>query len=174
MHWTDDEVEQLKKLYRTTPNPVLAKMFNRSPNAIYYKACNLGVTKNKIHNWSKKDIEKLIELYPNTNNNKLTKLFNRSHIALRTKAHSLGLKKSDEFMREVNKIPNKGQFKKGCIPWCKGLKLPSTHNRKYHFKKGQIPHNKTPEELRDVYLEFRRLKKNINGKIKRRQKNENN
>jgi hypothetical protein len=169
MNWTDEDLQKLKKLYATTPNPVLAKMFNRSTNAVYHKAFDLGVNKKKYITWSEKDTAKFIELYPNTKNKDLAKIFKRTEVALRTKAWEMGLKKSDKFMSEINKSPRSSHFQKGCIPWCKGLKLPSNHNREYQFKKGMIPHNKLPDELREVILEFRKAKKNLNEKIKRRQ-----
>lgn len=170
MNWTDEDLQTLKELYATTPNPVLAKMFNRSTNAVYHKAFELGVSKKKYVVWNEKDLKKFIELYPNTKNSDLAKMLNRTEKALRTKAHEMGLKKTAEFISEIGKSPRSSHFQKGMTPWCKGLKLPSSHNREYQFKKGMTPHNKTPEELRDIYLELRKIKKNINAKITRRQK----
>lgn len=169
MNWTDNDLQTLKELYETTPNAVLAKMLNRSTHAIYHKAFDLGVSKKKYIAWNEKDLKKFIELYPNTKNKDLAKMLNRTEKALRTKAFEMGLKKTTEFLSEIAKSPRSSHFKKGMIPWCKGLKLPSNHNREYQFKKGMIPHNKTPDEFRDIYLELRKIKKNINEKIKRRE-----
>lgn len=173
MEWSQEDLQKLKKLYATTPNPVLAKMFNRSTNAIYHKAFDLGVNKKKYIAWDEKDLQKFIELYPTTKNKQLSKIFKRTETALRTKASEMGLKKTPEFISEIGKSPRSSHFKKGFTPWCKGLKLSPNHNREYQFKKGHTPHNKIPDEIRDVILEFRKAKKNLNERIKRKQKNEN-
>ncbi len=61
MNWTDDDLQTLKELYETTPNPVLAKMLNRSTNAVYHKAFDLGVSKKKYIAWNDEDLNRYID-----------------------------------------------------------------------------------------------------------------
>lgn len=121
-----------------------------------------------IH-WSKNEIEILMKFYSNTPNKDFAKSLNRSMTAIRTQASKLGLKKSKEYLVKVGKVSNVAtQFKKGMTSWNKGLKLGSEWGGKEtRFKPGQTPHNKLPEELREVSLLRRQLTKNINERLKR-------
>ena len=170
MNWTDEQEKKLKDLFDTHTTRQLAEIFNVSYSSIYAKCRELGLKRIDYYHWSEEDNNKFIQLYPTTKNKDLAKMFNRSELALRTKAWEMGLKKTDEFMSQINRVPRSSHFKKGFTPWCKGLKLGRDWSREYQFKKGMIPHNKLPEELRDVILEFRRVKRNLNERIKRKNK----
>ena len=45
--WVSDEIKTLRKTYKNTFTPDLAKRFGRSPNAIQKKANRLGLRKTK-------------------------------------------------------------------------------------------------------------------------------
>jgi hypothetical protein len=53
------------------------------------------------------------------------------------------------------------------------VQIPVNLKREYHFntptrfKKGMIPHNKLPDELREITKQLSRLKKNIKEREKR-------
>ena len=114
--------------------------------------------------WTENEIQTLIELYPNTSTKQLCKLLKRKINAVYGQVYKLQLKKSPEYLKEhVYTIkPNKEtQFVKGHKAWNKGLKLGSDWGKATQFKKGQVPHNKLPQELKEVTMMLSRLKKNI-------------
>ncbi|NWG14722.1 MAG: hypothetical protein HXY20_14440 [Acidobacteria bacterium] len=43
--WTDEEIAELKRLYRTCSNARIAKLLRRSPAAVLFKANRLGLFK---------------------------------------------------------------------------------------------------------------------------------
>lgn len=117
--------------------------------------------------WSKQDLEKFMQLYPITINKDLVPVFNRNVTAIRTKAFELGIKKTKETLSKIGKRSNSGQFKKGVPSWNKGTKGLMDFNTPTRFKKGMIPHNKLPDELREITKQLSRLKKNIKEREKR-------
>lgn len=96
--------------------------------------------------------------------------FTRSRIY--DKAGLLGLKKEIKFVQQSEKSI-KTQFKKGMTSWNKGLKLGSDWGKQTQFKQGQTPHNKLPEEIKEISLLRRRLLKNVKERIKRYAKKQN-
>lgn len=117
--------------------------------------------------WSKKDLEKLMQLYPVSINKDLVPIFNRNQTAIRTKAYELGIQKTKETISNICKRANSGQFKKGVPSWNKGTKGLMDFNTPTRFKKGMIPHNKLPDDLREITKQLSRLKKNIKEREKR-------
>ena len=111
--------------------------------------------------WSKQDLEKFRQLYPITINKDLVSVFNRNVTAIRTKAFELGIKKTKETLSNIGKRHNKGQFKKGIASWNKGTKGLMECNAATRFKKGHTPHNKLPDELREITKQLYRLNKAI-------------
>jgi hypothetical protein len=59
------------------------------------------------------------------------------------------------------------QFQKGHSTWNKGKKLGSDWGKATQFKIGYVPHNKLPEDLREITKQLSRLKKNIHERERR-------
>lgn len=117
--------------------------------------------------WTKQDLGKFMQLYPLTNTQDLVKIFNRNVSALRTKAHELGIQKTRATIVNMWSRSNSGQFKRGITAWNKGTKGLMECNASTRFKKGQIPHNKLPDNIRAITSQLSRLKKNIKEREKR-------
>jgi len=96
--------------------------------------------------------------------------FNRQRV--HDRAIRIGVKKI-KFYTTPSAKSKDTQFKPGMTSWNKGLKLGSEWGKKTHFQKGVEPHNKLPEELREVSLLRRRLTKNIKERIRRYDKKQN-
>ena len=111
--------------------------------------------------WSKQDLEKFRQLYPITINKDLVPVFNRNVTAIRTKAFELGIKKTKETISNIGKRSNRGQFVKGQTAWNKGSKGIMHNGIETRFKKGHTPHNKLPDELREITKQLYRLNKAI-------------
>lgn len=117
--------------------------------------------------WTKQDLKKLRQLYPITINKDLVPVFNRNITSIRTKAYELGIQKTKETISNICKRPNSGQFYKGMTSWNTGTKGLMECNAPTRFKKGMIPHNKLPEELKEITQQLSRLKRNIKGREER-------
>jgi hypothetical protein len=96
--------------------------------------------------------------------------FNRQRV--HDRAIRIGVKKV-KFFTTPSAKSKETQFKAGMSSWNKGLKLGSEWGKATHFQKGQIPHNKLPQELLEVSLLRRRLSKNISERLKRYDKKQN-
>ena len=96
--------------------------------------------------------------------------FTRSRIY--DKAGLLGLKKEIRFVQQSEKSIQT-QFKKGMISWNKGLKLGSEWGKQTQFQPGQTPHNKLPDEIKEISLLRRRLLKNVKERMNRYAKKQN-
>jgi hypothetical protein len=95
--------------------------------------------------------------------------FNRQRV--HDRAVRIGVKKIKFFNTPTAKS-KQTQFKPGHSTWNKGMfgirLSPGTE-----FKKGCEPHNKLPQELKEISLLRQRLTKNINERIKRYDKKQN-
>jgi hypothetical protein len=87
----------------------------------------------------------LVANYATTTNEELGRVLGRHADRIASKAHRMGLKKDKGFLIEqAKKRPNKGQFKKGLVPFNKGKKLSQATIDKLArtmFKRGNRPHN---------------------------------
>ena len=92
-------------------------------------------------------IDEFKRLYPNTPNKELATMFGLCVDYVGKKAFELGVKKDKEYLREIQRRPNSGQFKKGHITHNKGkkdffIKIRKKANiTKHQFQKGREPHN---------------------------------
>ena len=96
--------------------------------------------------------------------------FNRQRV--HDRAIRIGVKKI-KFFTTPSANSKDTQFKPGMTSWNKGLKLGSEWGKATHFQKGVEPHNKLPEDLREVSLLRRRLTKNIKERIRRYDEKQN-
>ena len=108
--------------------------------------------------WTDAEIAYLKRYYPILHTSKIEKHLNRRKTAIRTKACELGIKKTEECKMKSYKKPNSGWFKKGQETWNKGLKLGSDYGGvETRFKKGQVPHNKLPQEFKEVKVLIKKI-----------------
>jgi hypothetical protein len=118
--------------------------------------------------WTEQELAKLTELYPVTPMKKLEQEFSRSAHKIYNKAFALGLKKDDEYLKtyagrftgHLSEKSIKHQFKKGSVPFNKGMKGWSAKGTEAtRFKKGTRPPNYKPvgtiRETRDGYFEMK-------------------
>ena len=92
-HWTEEEIEVLKRDYPLGKTEELSLNLGRSLRAIGGKAENLGISKSLF--WTKKEIQLLKDKYPVTYDKDIPKLFpNRTLKSICAKAHRMGIKKS--------------------------------------------------------------------------------
>lgn len=123
--------------------------------------------------WTSEQDEKLKLLYPTTRIQVMCEVFNCDRGRIHARANRLGLKKV-QFFTTVNEKSKATQFKKGMTSWNKGLKCGSDFGGKEtRFKPGQTPHNKLPDEIKEISLLRRRLLKNVKERIKRYDKKQN-
>lgn len=102
--------------------------------------------------WTDEQIELLVKHYPAMPMPELKVLLNASEHRIYNKAFSLKLKRSDEFMesnhacrlRRGDNVGAEHRFKKGLIPWNKGLKGINLGGKETQFKKGGMPKNTLP------------------------------
>lgn len=101
--------------------------------------------------WTDEELEYLRNEYPNGNTKEIANKLNRSAIAINSYASLRGIKKTDEFIVEQKKKlahgNHAGRFKKGSIPYNKGMKMSEEFRNKLKaqwFKEGRVPHNKLP------------------------------
>jgi hypothetical protein len=118
-----------------------------------------------MRQWTNEEIEYLKQNYPYKPIQELCEHLEFNRQRIHDKANKLQIKKV-KFFTTTSEKSKATQFKKGMTSWNKGMKglhlSPGTE-----FKAGQVPHNKLPEELREVALLRRQLTKNINERLKR-------
>lgn len=118
-----------------------------------------------MRQWTNEEVEYLKQNYPFKPIQELCEHLGFNRQRIHDKAIKLKIKKV-KFFTTPSEKSKATQFKKGMVSWNKGMKgihlSPSTE-----FKPGQTPHNKLPEDLREVSLLRRKLTKNINERLKR-------
>lgn len=111
--WTREETETLKRLYRTTKAPELARMLSRPVQAIRVKAHKLGLSESRRTN--RKCEKKLTpeqkamlrREYPHIRTSVLAAMMGLGTRTVVRRARELGLEKSPEFMRECQRFSAK-------------------------------------------------------------------
>ena len=114
--------------------------------------------------WTQKETDILREMYQTSHIDTICDTLNRTRYQVYERARRINLKRPDEWRIQMCPYPKstETQFKKGHQTWNKGMKLGSDFGGKQtQFKKGQVPHNKLPEDLREITKQLSRLKKNI-------------
>ena len=119
--------------------------------------------------WTQLEMDTLREMYQTHHIDAICDTLGRNRHQLYDKARLLKLHRPNDWRAKHCPFPRNTntQFKKGHQTWNKGKKLGSDWGKATQFKKGQVPHNKLPEELRAVTMVLSRLKKNINEREKR-------
>ena len=91
-NWTKEEVERLKKLSKDCHYTIIARMMNKSENAIYLKARKLGITLiQDRRNWTPEEEIKLKELWGTKSVEDIAKIMQRTCFSLKVKAVKMGL-----------------------------------------------------------------------------------
>jgi hypothetical protein len=115
--------------------------------------------------WTKEQDKYLSDNYPSKRIQEVCEYLGFNRQRIHDRAVRLGIKKVKFFNTPTAKS-KETQFKKGISSWNKGIfglrMSPATE-----FKKGCEPHNKLPEELKEISLLRQRLSKNVNERIKR-------
>ena len=114
--------------------------------------------------WTQKETDILREMYQTSHIDTICDTLNRTRYQVYERARRINLKRPNEWRVQMCPYPKSTatQFKKGHKAWNKGMKLGSDFGGKQtQFKKGQVPHNKLPEDLREITKQLSRLKKNI-------------
>lgn len=120
--------------------------------------------------WTQNETDKLREMYLTSHIDVICDTLNKTRCQVYDRAKRINLKRPNEWRAKHCPFPRNTstQFKKGMTAWNKGMKLGSGFGGKEtQFKKGQVPHNKLPEELREVTKQLSRLNKNIKEREKR-------
>ena len=106
--WKPDEIRDLRSLYSSTEDEVLAERFATTIEEVARKAGQLALAKNKasfkkvrMPRWTPEDIQILRDLYPTTPNLEIAKRLNRSQKSVNSKAHQMGLRKSHDRLRAM-------------------------------------------------------------------------
>lgn len=104
--------------------------------------------------WTQAQVDQLTELYPVTPMNQLQKIMGMKAHKIYNKAFALGLKKTEEYLNSPNACRFTGhlseqsikhQFKKGHVPFNKGVKgICYEGSKPTQFKKGSKPPNYRP------------------------------
>lgn len=121
-----------------------------------------------MRQWTNDEVEYLKENYPFKSIQELCEHLGFNRQRIHDKANKLKIKKV-KFFTTPNEKSKATQFKKGMISWNKGLKCGSDFGGKEtRFKPGQTPHNKLPDEIKEISLLRRRLLKNVKERLKRK------
>jgi hypothetical protein len=122
--------------------------------------------------WTLKETNTFIEMYQTHHIDEICDALSRNRYQLYDKAKLLKLKRPNHWRAKHCPLPINtiGQFQKGHQTWNKGLKGLEIGGKETQFKKGAVPHNKLPAELREITKQLSRLKKNIQEREKRNAK----
>ena len=93
IHWSEDEVKLLKKLFPKGKERQVADQTGRTFSAIMNKAHDMGLKKGKWRLWSADEIKLLKKLHPNQTAQSIADILGRSLATVYEKASSLGLRK---------------------------------------------------------------------------------
>jgi len=106
--WQPDEIRDLRSLYSSTEDEILAERFGTTIEEVTRKAAQLALAKNKasfrkvkMPRWTAEDIEVLRDLYPTTSNLEIAQRLGRSQKSVNSKAHQMGLRKSHDRLRQM-------------------------------------------------------------------------
>lgn len=109
--WNEEEIEILKTYYSVEPVNEFIKRLPRhnDKQAIFQKACSLGIKGYSPNKWTDSEVNILTEKYGKVDTKKLYNLFNKRHtiLAIRCKAQRLGLQNDLFWSKEDEDIVRK-------------------------------------------------------------------
>jgi hypothetical protein len=95
IHWSEDEVKLLKKLFPKGKTRQIADQTGRAFTAVRQKAYDMGLKTKKWRLWSADEIKLLYKLYQNQTAQSIADILGRSLETVYKKASSLGLRKDN-------------------------------------------------------------------------------
>ncbi len=109
--WSHQDSMELRRLYGSTPNPELCRIFGRSIGDIEHRATELALRKSKaafkgtmrMPRWKPDQVAYLRTHYRDTDNLTLALELGRSVKSVVSKAHHIGLRKSSERLAEMGR-----------------------------------------------------------------------
>lgn len=93
LSWSQEEKEFIRKNYYKMPAKEIARLLNRTLNAVKNTASRMGVSKNKREPWSGKELDYLKNNYAQKTIVEIAKALNRSKESVRAKVVRLSLRK---------------------------------------------------------------------------------
>lgn len=146
--WQDDYIRQH---YPTGNTREIAEHLGRDPQRIRTRAHELGVAKapgakaKRIGQFTPEMDDQLRQIYHLHTNAEIAQMMGLQRVVVADRAVVLGLRKPKELLsRTISEAllragKRPGQFKKGLVPWNKGVKGYSVAMGRGHFKPGNRP-----------------------------------
>lgn len=93
MNWTNEQREELKRLYGKTANSVLAERLGTTVRSVNWQAQHLGLKKDNRKQWTKEDLRILERLYTGgTPTKEIAARFGVTTNAVQKRAYDMGLR----------------------------------------------------------------------------------
>ncbi len=153
-HWTHEEEEHLKRIYKTMTAKQLAEHFGRSVHAIQVKCFHLGLKKGHDHAKIRLGFDDRLWLRLNFPHMRNELCAMRLGVSLRTvvrMARSMGLEKTPQFMKEsqafTSRKAKESHIRNGTYP-AKGYYSPNLRKGEiYQFKPKDSRYDATTLEV---------------------------
>lgn len=141
IYWTPEEIEDLRKIYKSTTADQLAQHFGKSKKAIQLKCFRLGLKKGYGHSKIRLNDRDCLWLrlnFPHIRNEICATYLGISLRTVNRIAPEMGLKKTEQFMKECHAFTSRkaheSHIRNGTYP-AKGFYSPNLRKGKmYQFK----------------------------------------